>query len=94
MPLRRVPPQLANFVAGFLEIIFSQNRHPSSDGSPHARAVHGLARRHQAHGSRVATSPQGRLSHAFLHARHILCYRKDFICIVCFSLEHKLDPHA
>src|SRR5438874_2859472 len=39
MPLRGMPPQLANFVAGFLEVIFADNRHPSSDGGTDARRV-------------------------------------------------------
>jgi hypothetical protein len=52
-----MPPQLTDFVAGFLEVIFSHNRHPSSDGGTDARGVHGLTRRYQTHGSRVAASP-------------------------------------
>src|SRR5262249_20745980 len=88
MPLRRLPPQLADLGGGFWEVILAENRDASSEGGPLACAVHGFAGRHQAQGRGVATGPQGRLPHALAHARHILCYRKGFLWVVRFGLEH------
>src|SRR5438105_11666797 len=88
MPLHAVPSQLADFVTGFLQIILTENRHPGSDGSPDARGVHRLTRRHQTHARRVAANAPGRLPYALVHARHILRDREDLFWVVRFGFEH------
>ena len=87
-----MPSELANFVLGFLQIVFADNRHSGRDGSPHARGVHGLTRRHQTHARRVTAYAQGCLPDALLHARHILRDREDFVWVVRF-VSSITDPH-
>src|SRR5262249_36911021 len=88
MPFHPVPSELADFVTGFLQIVFADNRHSGRDGGADACGVHGLTRRHQTHARRVTAYAQGCLPDALLHARHILRDREDFVWVVRFRLRH------